>query len=212
MAVILDKGLTVLDFDSTAGYEEWYAGYGHGIDTFTVRTGRGYHVYLKLLDPLQSTAKMPGGDIKATGYVVAPDSEHANGNAYTIIHDCPVHVIPNIETAGVQVLELVNPMQFDEPLRKYEGGEGIVAKINRYLNVRELLQMYGVQIRRHGYQHVANCPFHDDRHPSLGVYSESVYCFTTGCKAHRYIDALGLFALLNNIDVRTAIKLLAKQV
>jgi hypothetical protein len=211
MAVVLSRGLTVLDFDDREIFHGWYE--KTRIESLTVSTGRGFHVYLKLDEALMSTAKMIGGDIKATGYVVFPRSRHPDGWDYEIVRDTEILTLPNIEAAGVEVLELYNPMSFDDQPRRHSEGEGVIAKINRYLRVTDLLQGAGVQLQHAGRQLICRCPFHDDRNPSLGIYDDNtVYCFTTNCRAHRHVDALGLFALLNRISVQDAIRILAKQI
>lgn len=49
--------------------------------TPTATTGRGEHVYLHST-ALDRTLKLPQGDLKATGYVVAPPSLHPSGSRY----------------------------------------------------------------------------------------------------------------------------------
>lgn len=211
MAVVLSKGLTVLDFDDRQTYYGWLEKFG--MNSLTVSSGRGFHVYLKLTEQMESTAKMAGGDIKATGYVVFPNSRHPDGYDYAVVEDKPILELPSIEAAGVEVLEVYNPMSFEVEPRRHAEGNGIIAKINRYLRVVDLLRDYGVQLQRAGHVMVCRCPIHDDRHPSLGIYDDnSVYCFTPGCPAHRHVDALDLFALLYRMSTREAISILAKQI
>src|SRR5690554_3771452 len=96
---VLVSGLLVIDVDARNG----------GVDSFSklcadtgldllgesglaVATGSGngsMHLYFKApesLSMVQSLQKYPGIDFKSSGYVVGPNSMHASGNKYTIIH------------------------------------------------------------------------------------------------------------------------------
>ena len=54
--------------------------------TFTVRTGRGRHLYFKCTEPLRSARLGPGLDFKGEGgYVLAAPSIHPNGTRYEVI-------------------------------------------------------------------------------------------------------------------------------
>ena len=62
---------------------------GLNLDTFTVRTGDGLHLYYKASDEASFGGKLrPGVDIKFNGYVVAPTSVHPSGALYEVINDC----------------------------------------------------------------------------------------------------------------------------
>jgi hypothetical protein len=95
-------GLLVLDFDADADrtYQLWRAKVGTAIADLlpTVRTGKGYHVYLRYANP--------GGNVNLAerqddqqqsfvpliqtrgegGFVVAPPSRHPNGKRYEVLH------------------------------------------------------------------------------------------------------------------------------
>lgn len=94
-------GLLVLDFDTDAEhiYRLWRARVGERIADVlpTVRTGKGYHVYVRY--------RNPGGNVNLAervidgqtyvpliqtrgegGFVVAPPSRHPNGKYYEVIH------------------------------------------------------------------------------------------------------------------------------
>ena len=65
------KGILIVDLDNKD--LEW--GKAHGIESpMIARTARGFHLYFQhCLDPPKS-GKFEGGDIKMTGYIVAPPS------------------------------------------------------------------------------------------------------------------------------------------
>ena len=65
-----------------------------------------------------------------------------------------------------------------------------IAEIKTKLPITKVLSHYGLQPDRN---HRLNCPFHDDKTPSLQVYEKTntCYCFSTNCKTHgSSIDAI----------------------
>jgi DNA primase catalytic core len=65
-----------------------------------------------------------------------------------------------------------------------------IAEIKSRLPLSRVLQHYGLEPDRNSR---LCCPFHDDKTPSLQVYSETntCYCFSTNCKTHgRAIDVI----------------------
>jgi len=95
-------GLVVVDFDSKEKFTDFIMklknasiGLKHAIEnTWIVKTGKGYHVYLRLenedLVPRTKPRLAEGLDVKAEGgYVVAPPSIHPSGVEYTFILNDP---------------------------------------------------------------------------------------------------------------------------
>ena len=79
--------LTVIDFDTPLEFIHFIAKNMEKLPPGTpiVKTGRGYHIWLR---PMQSTKTqhITGGDIKGEGgYVVAPPSVHATGAIYSFM-------------------------------------------------------------------------------------------------------------------------------
>jgi hypothetical protein len=67
------SGIVVADFDTLECPD---------IETPTVRSARGAHLYLSM-DDRRKTARRPWGDLKGDGgYVVAPPSRHPSGRQY----------------------------------------------------------------------------------------------------------------------------------
>ena len=108
-------------------------------DTWIVKTGKGYHIYIKLGDPKLVPRTKPrlreGLDIKAEGgYVVAPPSIHPNGKQYTFITiDGKTYGPPDIKapvTLGVEewkeLLDIIGytptrrEQEITEPTKKLE--------------------------------------------------------------------------------------------
>lgn len=79
----VSNNLVVLDFDNEEVYLEWLKKYSDLIKkTWVVKTARGFHVYLRMLE-LSRTFQFKGGELKGEGgYVVAPPSIHPSGKKY----------------------------------------------------------------------------------------------------------------------------------
>jgi DNA primase len=58
-----------------------------------------------------------------------------------------------------------------------------IDQIKAGLNIKDVLANYGIVINKN--QHI-NCPFHEDKTPSMKVYEETntVYCFSGNCGTH----------------------------
>ena len=94
------NGLFVLDFDTQAAYRQFQERHRDYSDTFTVRTRRGYHVYLRSDKEVRSR-RIRDGDLKAEGsYVVGPGSRVGECE-YKVIRAGPVK---QIAAAAVQAL------------------------------------------------------------------------------------------------------------
>lgn len=58
--------------------------------------------------------------------------------------------------------------------------------------MRSIVEEYGLQVNRSGF---CNCPFHNERTPSMKIYKDSYYCF--GCGEHG--DIFTFIQLMDNI-------------
>lgn len=80
--------LVVLDFDTIPGYFYWKLVHKYRLaNSYTVKTNRGFHVYLFVDEPVENPGRFVGVDIKCSGYVVAPPSVHPSGNVYEVYQD-----------------------------------------------------------------------------------------------------------------------------
>ena len=92
------SGITVLDFDSQEGVENFLANF-KGV-TPCVDTPRGMHAYFAYEDGIRNTVKVNGFDIDVRsdgGYVIAPPSVNAEGKQYKWIRsilDTPCESLP----------------------------------------------------------------------------------------------------------------------
>lgn len=59
--------------------------------------------------------------------------------------------------------------------------------------MRAVIEEYGLSINRSGY---CNCPFHNERTPSMKIYKDSYYCF--GCGEHG--DIFTFIQLMDNLS------------
>ncbi|PCN50263.1 DNA primase [Candidatus Geothermarchaeota archaeon ex4572_27] len=92
--------LAVLDFEGEEAFK-WFLGRVRGTkaeysvaNTWIVRTGRGFHVYLRAPEPVRTKPRLRQGlDVKGEGgYVVAPPSLHPSGAEYVFVFNDPRRV------------------------------------------------------------------------------------------------------------------------
>ncbi len=104
----ISGGLVVLDFDNEEKYRDFYinASKKTGTDllefTRISKTSRGYHVWLKVAEPVKSQ-KYPALDIKSEGgYVIAPPSVHPEGAVYRFLNpETPIRKINTLCELGI---------------------------------------------------------------------------------------------------------------
>jgi DNA primase len=82
---------------------------------------------------------------------------------------------------------------------------GDASEIKSRIRIEELLGRY-LSLQPRGKNLVAQCPFHEDHHPSFVVYpaTQSFYCF--GCRAHG--DAAGFLMRMENLTFPEALKVI----
>lgn len=91
------SGLFVVDCDGADALEEFVRRFGD-VDTFTVETPRGCHLYFRHPDFAVKTSAGELGkgiDVRGEGgFVVAPGSPHRSGGLYVVAHDVPLADAP----------------------------------------------------------------------------------------------------------------------
>lgn len=212
-------GLVVLDFDRPLHYYQWRD--GRNVNTYTVRTGRGFHVYYRLEDPPDGTCSMKGGEVKASGYVVAPPSTHPSGRPYREVGSSrAVLSAANLEALGV-VAEFVEnaslPPSRDpqvHPSSKEVGGT-LADRVKAVLPITRVLSQY-TELKPSGNGwYVCRCPFHDDHSPSMWVNPKAglCQCFKPGCRGRgdRPMDVINLYGRLKGLRNGDAIRELARK-
>ena len=83
-----------------------------------------------------------------------------------------------------------------------------IADIKQRLSINEVATKLGIQINR---QNRANCPFHNDKTPSLQFSKEKniCTCFSSNCSAGT-MDIIGLTEKYKNITTHEALKYLSE--
>jgi hypothetical protein len=73
----------------------------------------------------------------------------------------------------------------------------------------QVIQSYGVELRRSGKELVGRCPFHDDRSPSFSVNPEKEKWHCFGCNAGG--DAVTFVMRIENVGFKDAVKMLGRE-
>jgi hypothetical protein len=222
------KNLAVVDFDADTEYEKWALWvarrriYRYVRHTLTVKTARGYHVYVTTSQPAQN-AKLPGIDIKASGgYVLTPPSVHPSGVQYKIVSgDLPVRIDALSDILPPELLAqyteqpktIITPRitlpASDDPWARaeqpFEPSDNLIQRIKDHYRIENFFS--DIHYRGGGWA-MARCPFHDDRNPSLWLNVEQQICGCfAGCTTLPY-DVIDLYARLNNLTVSEAVRIM----
>lgn len=73
------------------------------------------------------------------------------------------------------------------------------------IDLVQVVEQAGVELRRQGSRHVGQCPFHEDKTPSFYVFDDGHFkCF--GCGEHG--DVIDFVQKLNRYDFKEALKIL----
>jgi hypothetical protein len=220
IAIIINQDYVILDFDLPIEYHRWRMRYR--LNTYTVKSNRGYHVYLQVDEPV-NTAPMSGGEILASGHMVTvPCSVHQSGRRYVVINDSPILRVESVAAIGITPIEIerdehhnvvgnyddYTPRAWLPTGERQQSDELPIERIKRYISIASLLGQTAKQA-----SFVMRCPFHDDSTPSLQVWptDNRAYCHAPHCKAHRSIDVIDCAELLWKVDKRRAISMLASQ-
>jgi DNA primase len=81
-----------------------------------------------------------------------------------------------------------------------------IQEIKSSLTLPKLLSHYGLKADKN---HRLNCPFHDDKTPSLQLYykTQTAFCFSSNCKTHgKAIDVIDFIMYKENITKHEAIQ------
>ena len=218
LGVLCGAALTVLDFDRPAEYWKWLRSAMSGPlprTSYTVQTARGYHVYLHILDAPDRTLSMGGGEVKGSGYVVAPPSIHPTGVVYRPINLEPVVTIGHLSEIGIEPEAVIAPPVPQNGDRK-RGKPGLIADIKHDIPIASLLARHTnlFPSSPDGNWLMAVCPLHDDHNPSMWVNMRMglCRCFVPACPGSRYaMDVINLYGALKSITNEQAIYTLAGQ-
>lgn len=87
-----------------------------------------------------------------------------------------------------------------------------ITEIKNRLTLAEVLRNYGLKADKH--QRI-NCPFHDDKTPSMQVYrkTNTAYCFSSNCSTHgRSLDVIDFVMNMEKLDKHQAIEKCVKMI
>jgi len=144
--------LVVLDFDSHESLQQFIERISDDLvkkikKTWVVRTGKGFHIYLRVKGkPISTSFRDVGLDIQGEGkYVVAPPSLHPSGKLYEFINDPKKYDIVVLEEHEFEeILRLFKP-------KEEEGSNGELQKLTPLQKdqIVKLLLPYWDEGRRH---------------------------------------------------------------
>jgi len=227
------QNLAVIDFDSDTEYARWQLWiarrpvYRWIRQTLQVKTARGVHIYITT-DQLAQNAKLPGIDVKAQGgYVLAPPSIHPSGFEYSVCSGTlPVRIEALSDILPAELLAIHTELpekrtslvsspvvlaakddpwaKADQPL---EPDRDLIEQIKQRYRIQDFFTRLVPKRDRWA---MTNCPFHDDKSPSMWVDTERQICGCfAGCTPQPY-DVIDLYARLHNLSVQDAIKVMAR--
>jgi len=89
------SGCCVFDFDTKDGVTNFEQKHGKFPATYTVKTGRGTHLYFQLPDGGMQTRRFQGSELRSDGaYVVGQGSIHQSGAMYECVANVPIAEFP----------------------------------------------------------------------------------------------------------------------
>ncbi len=212
-------GLAVLDFDQVELFDAWRFEVGP-VDTYTERTGRGYHVFFQAEGLPNILSK--GLELKTSGVVMVAPSMHPSGKRYEIVSDAPV---ARLTPDGAKLLlpfvsdllqqPTVEPPPSPRRPLKEPGGRDVVSRIKAARLISDEARQLTTLVGKGGHYY-GKCPFHEDKQPSFWVDDVAGLwgCYSPACstnekgKAH---DLINLRAFAQDISVREAIQELARE-
>ncbi len=212
------RGLTVLDFDSTAPYRAWLAwaviegGVARqvAVETYRVRTPRGMHVYV-FVDETPRCGKFQYGDIKGKGgYVLIPPSIHPSGVPYVAVDDAaPILSVTSLDEIAPGAPPVAAP-SLPPMVYVYPTSSLWPATVVEEIKARVPILSFFPDAKQTGRDwHVARCPFHDDRHPSLWIDTARGLCHCYAGCFEKPADVIDLYARFRGVSVKEAIADLA---
>lgn len=155
------SGLVVLDFDTPAAFSRFCCQLPQLIDTYTVKSRRGHHLYFRLPSDLHlPSLKGQGLDLLSDGkYVVAPPTS-INGWEYKVARHTELYTLTQKDVEGILTLlgaaaatspEPVHTPAFETATGVFEDAEtACVTPLSRVLTDYDLLYLYRRLANRRG--------------------------------------------------------------
>lgn len=238
IAVLMGKvssDLIVIDFDSITKYVEWLTSDRY-IETYTIRTGRGYHCYFQMEHIPNHTYKLDKIDVKLNGYVLSEGSLHPSGWTYQVHVNQPIARIESLENLlGLEfciydevtqhnITQNSKPValddDFDSLLAECEAlakrlPKDICNQIKAKLDILSVLGLSHNDVVTIGKRQKVECPVHDDHNPSLDVdlKTNRCFCYCPSCALHspHGNDVINLYATMHGLSDKQAMIALARQ-
>jgi len=195
-------GFCALDFDSVDDYAAW----GMELETWTVKTARGYHVWFYSQDAGNSRSFTKNGHevlLRAKGgYCIAPPSIHHTGAKYK--------TVKNLLPITITVDKILPGWQ--EKITKSKGGQPdgralppeVATKIEDLIIIPD-----NAKPNRWGAYQVF-CPFHQDENPSAWVNPVQGRFGCNACWPGLWWDVVNVYAMLNKVSNTEAYKRLRR--
>lgn len=227
-------GLLVVDFDDLQDYVSFQEIAGELLYTYSELSGRGIHLFYLVEEGRPSSGCVGGVEMLGAGHlVIAAPSIHPTGYIYTPVD--PDAQLLRIKTEQLTSLlsriptgpggDLVGNVPAiggtcagitPKPGRP-GARDGVVSRIKASIPILDYAGRLTTLLSSDNHQGrwwIGRCPFHDDKKPSFWVDAlrGTWGCYSHDCSAHRGGDVINLVALVNGVDMRTAILQLKEMV
>lgn len=217
LCAVATVGFYWLDFDDPEVYHIWSRANHSAALSLTERTPNdGYHVAL-IGTPPAGMRFIPGVELKPA-VIVAPSV--VDGRQYQplgpreILAADPVAVLSSLSLPGSATPRFLEVNQARLKRAAAAAESSVVARIKERFTIIGVLHTYRPDLRLTGNGRVLSglCPFHADRKPSFYVIPDKgVFgCHSSKCGVRG--DVINLYAMLEGLEVKEAIKRMAEMV
>lgn len=212
-------GLCALDFDTREAFDEWANTHWDGTcPTWVVQTGRGFHVWFKIVGELGPSMTYVRGDHDVLarckgGYCIAPPSVHHSGSHYVTVVNAPPMEIDDI-TDVLKGWQIFIPKLPQNPPQTITAPIGKPTKFN--IRLEDLIPIPERSRPNQRGAYKVRCPFTEnhnngDKKPSawLNPAQQRFGCNHQKCVGEGlWWDVVNVYAMLNNISNGEAYQLL----
>ncbi len=186
LGIVMSFGVAVLDFDNAHEFSYWFRDHGKKLGSLSLaRTSRGVHVYFSHSENTASGKIINAagdlvGDLKISGYVVAPPSRHASGKIYHW-NKGGLAGMANLTKQPFTIMQILGPtLKIAEPptCLAPNYGSTISASSPWELDPMQITDLVQVTASNDGHYAHGLCPLHPDKNNSFWVNLERNTC---GC-------------------------------
>jgi len=212
------NSLVVLDFDNIDYYNK-LPKESEFLKTFSVKTNKGVHLYVKLHEnivmPKKSkirTVDLDGiltevGDFQALGsQVVGPGSLHPTGSIYEVVNDLPIIQLTEeqskslIEKITIYDTKKIKGVKFGNTIVEIKDRSLLTEEILKHMDIKQMLIDEGIT---NTYNNPCMCPLkHESEGEKCFGYNEELkifHCFHCGSSGNS-IELYRQIETLKNID------------